>query len=148
MSPWILTLGLLEPASVKVTSSQSKNLSGVAPLRNRLTESLVFQTLLAPSPAQIRLADPPAPTIRSSLPALVLGSTRVRLWRTVGRVRLATDPLNAPPKVASVYVPAAKAPLRRLIDSSVLPLALSAPVTARKSFTPPPTVVVLARSSC
>src|SRR4051794_6376472 len=109
----MLTLGLLEPLSLKVTSSQSKNLSGDAPLKKLLFASLVFQTLVVPLPAHTRLADPPAPTMRSSLPALVLGSTSARLWRTVGRTRFATLPLNAPPKVASVYVPAASAPLRR-----------------------------------
>src|SRR5437764_5504650 len=129
----MLTLGLLEPASVKVTSSQSKNLSGEPPLRKLLVaRSLVFQTLAAPSPAQTRFADPPAPTTRSSFPGLVLGSTNVRLWRTVGRVKFATLPLNAPPNVASVYVPAARAPLSRLIDKSVGALALKAPPTARR----------------
>src|SRR5947199_3788597 len=124
----MLTLGLLEPASLKVTLSQSKNLSGLAPLRKLLAAgSLVFQTLVAPLPVQTRFAEEPAPTSRSSSPGLVLGSTRVRLWRTVGRVKLATLPLKAPAKVASVYVPAASAPLSRLIDSSVLALALRAP---------------------
>src|SRR3954468_8808558 len=134
----MLTAGLLEPESLNVTSSQSKNLSGLAPLRNLFVESLIFHTLAAPSPTQVRLADPPAPTSRSSFPALVFGSTSVRLWRTVGSIRLATLPPNAPANVASVYVPAASVPLSRLIDSSVGEVALSPPLTASKSLTPPP----------
>src|SRR5436305_14798636 len=87
-------LGLLEPASVKVTSSQSKNLSVDAPL-SQLAVVFLSETLDAPSPAQVRPAGAPAPTARRMEPGVVVVSIE-SAGRVAGSAKLAGPPLRAP----------------------------------------------------
>src|SRR5690349_9848624 len=92
------TAGVLEPVSLKVTASPSKNLllPSAAPVQSAVV--LISQGLVA-LPVQIKLAELPA-TVRRIFPAVELVSM-LKVWRVVPpaaplRARLLALPVSAP----------------------------------------------------